>query len=407
VFDHIRTLYVEEKDDTTLLKYAIKGMLSELDPHSAYLDEESFNDLQETTSGEFGGLGIEVGMDDGFVRVISPIDDTPAQRAGIQAGDLIIEIDGTSVMGMTLNDAVSVMRGEKDTSITLLVVREGEDKPLEFTIVRDTIQIVSVKTRIFDEHYAYVRIAQFQVKTDQDMEKALEKMREKNELRGLIIDLRNNPGGVLQASVRVADLFLDNGLVVYTRGRAPNSQMKFYAKAGDTLNNLPIVVLINDGSASASEIVAGALQDHKRAVIIGTRSFGKGSVQTVLPINDERAIKLTTARYYTPKGRSIQAEGIEPDIEVKRARIESLEDDDSRRSESQLSGHLESEKSSKKKKKMEEDQEEILERDNQLNDALNVLRAMSITLESAQQAATETENNTEETPDESAELDNN
>ncbi len=383
VYDHIRSGYVEELSDSELLEYAIKGMIAELDPHSAYLDEESFEDLQVNTSGEFGGIGIEVGMENGFVKVISPIDDTPAAKAGIEAGDLIIRLDGKPVKGMSLSEAVEIMRGPKDSELDLTIVREGVEQPIELTLTRDVIKVRSVRTRLLEEDYAYVRIAQFQTGTGRDMIEELEKMREENdELKGIILDLRNNPGGVLQASVDVADAFLDSGLVVYTEGRLENSDTRYYANSGDIAEDIPIVVLINDGSASASEIVAGALQDHGRALVLGTRSFGKGSVQTVVPISETRAIKLTTALYFTPEGRSIQAQGIVPDVTVERAKVTALKTG-LRATEADLSGHLGNvkggqESTSKAREAKKKDASSPLADDNQLNEALNMLKGLHI-----------------------------
>jgi carboxyl-terminal processing protease len=327
VFQKIKTDYVEEVDDKTLLENAIQGMLSGLDPHSNYLNAEAYKELQVGTTGEFGGLGIEVGMENGFVKVISPIDDTPADRAGIKSGDLIIRLDDTPVKGMSLNDAVKLMRGTPGTAINLTVVRENEDKPLKLTITRSIIVVKSVKSRLQEPGYAYLRISQFQSNTGDDLEKAIEKLKEENKgnLKGLILDLRNNPGGVLNAAVAVSDAFLTKGLIVYTEGRVDDASLKFRARPKDVLEGAPIVVLVNGGSASASEIVAGALQDHKRAVVMGTKTFGKGSVQTILPMNGNAALKLTTARYYTPSGRSIQAEGIQPDITLNKVEIASVE----------------------------------------------------------------------------------
>jgi len=384
VYDHIRRGYVKDVDDAKLLEYAIKGILSELDPHSAYLDASSFDDLQMNTTGEFGGLGMEVGMEDGFVKVVSPIDDTPADKAGIEAGDLIIKLDTKSVKGMSLSDAISEMRGPKGSTINITVVREGKDGPFDVVLTRDTIKVKSVRTRLLEDNVGYVRIAQFQIATGEDMSDAVQTMMEENpELKGIVLDLRNNPGGVLQASVAVVDAFLQEGLIVYTEGRAPNSEVRFSASPGDITHGLPMVVLINDGSASASEIVAGALQDHKRAVIMGTDSFGKGSVQTVIPISDERAIKLTTALYFTPSGRSIQAKGIQPDILVERARITAIKPR-SRVTEADLSGHLDnasgSEESSSSDRiaKQEQQSDELFNRDNQLFEALTLLRGLHI-----------------------------
>jgi carboxyl-terminal processing protease len=317
VYARIKNDYVETVDDKTLIQNAIRGMLSGLDPHSSYLDQEEFRDLQIGTSGEFGGLGIEVGMEDGFVKVISPIDDTPAQRAGVKAGDLIIRLDDTPVKGMTLNDAVNIMRGKKGTPIILTIIREGESKPLKITVVRDIIQVKSVKSRILDDHYAYFRISNFQSKTTQNLLEAVKKVKQemKGDLKGAILDLRNNPGGVLTGAVGVSDAFLKEGLIVYTEGRVKDSQLRYDAAPDDVLDGKPLIVLVNAGSASASEIVSGALQDHHRALIVGSsKTFGKGSVQTILPLKEGNALKLTTARYYTPSGRSIQADGITPDI---------------------------------------------------------------------------------------------
>ena len=329
VFAKIKKDYVEDVEDGVLLESAIRGMLEGLDPHSSYLDEEAYLDLQEGTSGEFGGLGIEVGMEDGFIKVISPIDDTPAQKAGLQAGDLVIRLDETPVKGMSLNDAVARMRGEPGTAITLTVIREGVEKPLKFTITRDVIKVKSVRVRTLEPGFGYLRISHFQSRTAEDARTALQQLKQDNNgrLDGLIVDLRNNPGGILSAAVGVSDLFLGNGLIVYTEGRIDDSKLRFNAKPADILDNAPIVVLVNAGSASASEIVAGALQDHKRGIIMGQKTFGKGSVQTVLPISNDSALKLTTARYYTPSGRSIQLAGIEPDVVIARVRVESLEDE--------------------------------------------------------------------------------
>lgn len=344
VYARIKQDYVTEVEDSELLQNAIRGMLSGLDPHSSYLDEEQFRELQIGTSGEFGGLGIEVGMENGFVKVIAPIDDTPAQRAGVKAGDLIIKLDDKQVKGLTLEEAVKLMRGKKGSKINLTIVRQGEDAPLVITITRDVIRVRSVRSRILEPGFGYVRISNFQSKTTRGLIDAIDNLQNKNkgELQGLVLDLRNNPGGVLTGAVGVSDVFLkDNALIVYTEGRVEDSELKYAASTGDSLNGAPLVVLINQGSASASEIVAGAMQDHQRATILGTTSFGKGSVQTILPLNDNTALKLTTARYYTPLGRSIQSEGIVPDILLKEANEE--EDKSFSVSEADLAGHLESE----------------------------------------------------------------
>ena len=316
VMERIRSAYIDEVDDRELLESAIRGMLYELDPHSSYLTPDQFDDLQVTTTGEFGGLGIEVTMEDGFVKVVTPVDGSPASKAGIQAGDLILKIDQTFVKGLTLSEAVELMRGEIGSEIELMVLSEGDEKPHQVTLERDKIQLHSVKSRILEPGLGYLRISQFQNNTGNDARKALDKLAKEDSLRGLVLDLRNNPGGVLGGAVEVADLFMDNGLIVYTQGREKSSRSDFNAKPGDRLNGMPMVVLVNGGSASASEIVAGALQDQGRAIVVGNRTFGKGSVQTVLPLSKDKALKLTTARYYTPDGRSIQAEGIEPDIAV-------------------------------------------------------------------------------------------
>jgi carboxyl-terminal processing protease len=323
VFGRIKSDYVEPVDDKTLLKNAIRGMLSGLDPHSSYLDKEEYRDLQVGTSGEFGGLGIEVGMEDGFVKVIAPIDDTPAERAGLKPGDLIIRINDKPVKGMSLNDAVNVMRGKPGTKITLTILREGADRPFDVELERDIIHVASVKSRILEPGYGYVRISHFQSRTTEDLLSALNELEKENDgkLKGLVLDLRNNPGGVLNSAVGVSDAFLVGGIIVYTKGRIEDSELQFKAGPDDVLKGAPIVVLVNGGSASASEIVAGALQDHKRAIIMGSGTFGKGSVQTIVPIDDATALKLTTARYYTPSGRSIQALGIEPDILLARGEL--------------------------------------------------------------------------------------
>lgn len=399
VFARIKQDYVEPVEDKVLLENAIRGMLSNLDPHSAYLDAESYKELQVGTTGEFGGLGIEVGMEDGFVKVISPIDDTPASRAGVMAGDLIIRLDDAPVKGMTLKDAVGLMRGKPGSKIVLTIVREGQEKPLKITLVRDVIKVKSVKSRLLENGFGYVRITQFQSNTGASMLEALAALKKesKGELKGMILDLRNNPGGVLNAAVDVSDAFLEKGLIVYTQGRIKDSQMSFKASPGDELKGVPLIVLVNGGSASASEIVAGALQDQKRAIILGTKTFGKGSVQTILPLSKETAIKITTARYYTPSGRSIQAEGIEPDIKLQPMKIAALEhSDDEGVKEANLSGHLINKTNGNggKEKKTEDDAskdktavkdkvadkggENLIQQDYQLFEALNMLKGLAI-----------------------------
>lgn len=345
VYNRVKQDYVEPVKDKEMIGNAIRGMLTGLDPHSDYLNEEEYKELQVGTTGEFGGLGIEVGMEDGFVKVISPIDDTPAQKAGLEAGDLIIRLDDKPVKGMTLNDAVKLMRGKPNTDINLLVVREGKPKPFKVTVTRAVIKVNSVKQRLLESGYGYVRISSFQSKTTDSLSEALTTLQKENKgnLRGLVLDLRNNPGGVLNAAVGVSDAFLESGKIVYTEGRVEDAKMEYSAQKGDLLNGAPIVVLVNRGSASASEIVSGALQDHKRAVIVGQKTFGKGSVQTVLPLDEKTAIKITTARYFTPLGRSIQAEGIKPDIEIKAFKVTpdaNATDDADLLSEADLSKHL-------------------------------------------------------------------
>lgn len=386
VYARIKQDYVTDVDDSSLLKNAIRGMLSGLDPHSSYLDEEQFRELQIGTSGEFGGLGIEVGMENGFVKVIAPIDDTPADRAGVQAGDLIIKLDEKSVKGLTLEEAVKLMRGKTGTDIDLTIVREGEDAPVIVTLTRDVIRVRSVRNRVLEPGYGYVRISNFQSKTTRSVLDALDSLRKKNEgeLKGLVLDLRNNPGGVLTGAVGVSDVFLkDKKLIVYTEGRVHDSELKYNASTGDTLKGAPLVVLINQGSASASEIVAGAMQDHERATIIGTTSFGKGSLQTILPLNDNTALKLTTARYYTPAGRSIQSEGIVPDVLLK-VEGETEEEASALRimSEADLDGHLENENSEGRVKREPTSVVTIPKRseddanDYALDEALKILKGM-------------------------------
>ena len=334
VFGKIKADYVEEVEDKQLLTEALNGMLAGLDPHSTFLDQDHFKEMQQGTAGEFGGLGIEVGMEDGFVKVISPIEDTPAFKAGLQSGDLIIKLDDKSTKGMSLNDAVKIMRGKPGTSLNVQILRKGQDTPFDVKITRAQIKSQSVKAKLIQEDYGYIRVTQFQERTGEDVAKSINKLFDENKkpLNGLVLDMRNNPGGLLNAAVAVSAAFIPEGeLVVYTEGRARDSKMHLTAipenfirdpknnyieKLPSEIKKTPLVVLVNNGSASASEIVAGALQDHKRALIVGTKSFGKGSVQSILPMNNGTAIKLTTARYFTPNGRSIQAKGIDPDIVV-------------------------------------------------------------------------------------------
>jgi len=347
IFAKIKNNYVEGVKDRKLLENAVQGMLEGLDPHSAYLDKKAYLDLQEGTSGEFGGLGMEVSMENGFVKVISPIDDTPADKAGVKAGDLIIRLDDASIRGMPLNESINLMRGKPGSSITLTVVRKnGGKKPFKIVVVRDIIKVRSVRNMALEPGYGYLRISNFQVNTPENVRKDLEKLKKESNssLKGLVLDLRNNPGGILSAAVSVSDFFLEEGLIVYMEGRVNDSKLEFSAKPTDLIDEVPIIVLVNAGSASASEIVAGALQDHKRAIIMGQQTFGKGSVQTILPMPNESALKLTTARYYTPSGRSIQALGITPDIIVEELKVEESGDESTSIKEVNLNGYLKNEK---------------------------------------------------------------
>ncbi len=390
IFAKIKSDYVEQVDDKELLENAVRGMLEGLDPHSTYLDGDSYKDLREGTSGEFGGLGIEVGMENGFVKVIAPIDDTPAQKAGIKAGDLIIKLDDRSVKGLSLNDAVNIMRGKPGDPITLTIIRENEEKPLVITIIRDVIKIKSVRFDTLEPGFGYLRISSFQSHTVEGLRQAIDQLKKDNseKLKGIILDLRNNPGGILNAAVGVSDMFLNKGLIVYTEGRIKDSKLKFNAKPNAKLPDIPLIVLVNAGSASASEIVAGALQDHGRGIIMGEKTFGKGSVQTILPMNNNAALKLTTARYYTPNGRSIQASGITPDIIIDKVKISKIEEAfDVRVKEADLRGHLENgqeeaplteEDEELKKDIPEEETVPLASRDYELYEALNVLKGLAI-----------------------------
>ncbi len=340
VFERVRADYVEEVTDQQLIEYAIQGMLSTLDPHSSYLNAESFGDMRVQTKGEFGGLGIEVTMENGFVKVVSPIDDTPAHRAGVQPGDFITHLDGEPILGLTLNEAVEKMRGPVNTDLTVTIRREGSE-PFDLTITRDVIKIQSVRNRVEDS-VGYIRITTFNQQTMPGLEQAISEIKAEagSELQGYIIDLRNNPGGLLDQAVEVSDAFIEQGEIVSTRGREVDDSQRFNAKPGDLAEGLPMIVLINGGSASASEIVAGALQDHRRAIVMGTKSFGKGSVQTIIPLGLNGAMRLTTARYFTPSGRSIQALGIDPDILVEQVTVEQAEQKRSGRREVDLRGAL-------------------------------------------------------------------
>lgn len=381
VFGRIKDDYVEQVDDKALIESAIRGMLAGLDPHSSYLDGEEYRDLQVGTSGEFGGLGIEVGMEDGFVKVIAPIDDTPAQRAGLKAGDMVVRIDEKPVKGLSLSEAVKLMRGKPGTTIKLTIMRGTDEKPFEVTIERAIIQVASVKTRVLEPGYGYLRLTHFQAHTTDDMLKAIEDLKKETDgsLKGMVLDLRNNPGGVLNGAVGVSDAFLTEGKIVYTEGRVKNSEMAFNAGPDDVLDGAPIVVLVNGGSASASEIVAGALQDHKRAIVMGTQTFGKGSVQTIVPIDDSRALKLTTARYYTPSGRSIQAQGITPDIKLEHGEFKPVTDQNlASLKEADLVRHLDVPDQSSEEPTEETIDQPLAVQDFQLSEALNVLKGLTI-----------------------------
>jgi carboxyl-terminal processing protease len=417
VFGKIKSDYVEPVDDKKLIDQAINGMLSGLDPHSAYMNADEFKELQVGTQGEFGGLGIEVGMEDGFVKVVSPIEDTPAQKAGLKSGDLIIKLDDTPVKGLTINDAVKRMRGKPNTPITLTIVRKGMDKPFTVTLIRAIIKVKSVKYKLVEPNFGYVRITQFQERTGENLAEAINALLKDNKgpLKGIVLDLRNDPGGLLNSAVGVSATFLKpDSLVVYTDGRTEDSKMKltatpdFYLRGDQTdyikdlpawIKTVPMVVLVNAGSASASEIVAGALQDHKRAIILGTQSFGKGSVQTILPLGNGTGIKLTTARYFTPSGRSIQAKGITPDIIVEEGKVVDSNDQDGFGvRESDLENHLSNPNSpsatdtpappkivapektgDKSAKKTKLEPGEIVSKDDfQLNQALSLLKGINI-----------------------------
>lgn len=389
--NEIKKYYVKPVDDKELFDNAIRGMLGGLDPHSAYLDEDEYKDLQTSTSGEFGGLGIEVTMEEGVVKVVTPLVDTPAFKAGIKSGDYIIKLGTQSVQGISLKDAVELMRGKEGSTIDLTILRKGADKPLVFSLIREKILIKSVKSKLLDNHYGYIRLTQFQAMTSQDMEQAIVQLKQQagGHLNGLILDLRNNPGGLLDSAIQVSDAFIDNDkkgaeeMIVYTQGRLPGSKFTAFANPGDILDNAPLIVLINNGSASASEIVAGALKDNKRAIIVGTRSFGKGSVQTVLPLDEKRGIKLTTALYYTPAGISIQAKGITPDIIIEEVEVPKDKDapNSTDFSEANLSGHLLNKNEQTgitSDEQTEKEDQTLLHEDYQLYAALTILKGLSI-----------------------------
>lgn len=374
--ERIKASYVEPIDDKTLLENAVKGMLSNLDPHSSYLDSEAFQMLQESTSGEFGGLGLEVGMDNDSLKVVSPIDDTPAFHAGIEAGDLIVKIDGQSTKGLSLMDAVNLMRGKAGTEIVLTIARENQT-PFDVQLKRAIIKTQSVRSQTLEDGYALIRISQFQGNTGNEVAKALHELgkNKKKPIKGIILDLRNNPGGLLQSAVEVTDHFLPEGQIVYIKGRAEEIEQSYSATGRATAGTVPLVVLINEGSASASEIVAGALQDHRRAVVMGTVSFGKGSVQTILPLNNAHALKLTTALYYTPLGRSIQAEGIVPDIQVEQAKISRSDTQSFVFKEADLAGHL---NNNQTKADPQSERKASPTDDYQVSQALNLLKGLNI-----------------------------
>jgi carboxyl-terminal processing protease len=347
VFERVRADYVEKPDDSKLVESAINGMLAGLDPHSSYMDPNSFRDMQVQTRGEFGGLGIEVTMEDGLVKVVAPIDDTPAAKAGVMANDIITKLDDEQVQGLTLNQAVDKMRGPVNTKIKLTIMRKGSDKPIDVTIMRDVIRVKSVRSHPEGEDVGYIRITQFNEQTTDGLKQSINDLNSQlgaDKIKGFVVDLRNNPGGLLDQAISVSDTFLDKGEIVSTRGRNPEETQRFNARPGDQIKSKPLIVLINGGSASASEIVAGALQDHKRATLVGTRSFGKGSVQTIIPLGaGNGALRLTTARYFTPSGRSIQAKGIVPDIEVLQDVPDALKDRTDTKGEASLRGHLKAE----------------------------------------------------------------
>jgi carboxyl-terminal processing protease len=391
----VKKNYVEDVETKNLVGGAINGMLSSLDPHSAYLTPELYKELQMDTQGRFGGLGIEITIRGGILTVVSPIEDTPAAKAGVKPGDQIFKIEDEFTKDMTLVDAVKKMRGPKGTKITISIKREGVPELINFTLMRDTIRVQSVRSRNLEEGYGYIRLAQFQERSDRDLQRALEKMAaEKAGIKGVVLDLRNNPGGLLTQAVRIADLFLDSGMIVYTEGRIESQKQKYFAQKEGSWLDFPMVVLVNGGSASASEIVAGALQDHKRAVVLGTKTFGKGSVQTILPLDDSSALRLTTARYFTPKGRSIQAAGIVPDIIVESVSQAESKVDEKRRQglrEENLPGHLPSQQQTpnSQQEPVEKDKEkqipssgptgdDSIDNDAQLKRALDLLKSWDV-----------------------------
>lgn len=388
----IKHYYVKPTKNKKIFDQAIQGMLQGLDPHSSYLDEDAYKALQSSTHGEFGGLGIEVTMEKGLIKVISPLDDTPAAKAGVKPGDYIVRIDNSPIIGITLKEAVKKMRGKPGESISIVILRKGEKKPIKLSIVRENIQVKSVKSKLIENKFAYIRVSQFQSSSAKNMVEAVNNLKKEagGKLSGLILDLRNNPGGLLDSAIEISDAFIDNNkkgkdeIIVYTKGRSPGSKFVATASPGDLINGAPIVVLINGGSASGSEIVAGALKDNKRGLLLGTKTFGKGSVQTVLPLDDKTGIKLTTAFYYTPSGTSIQAKGISPDIIVENISIPKKDDDDIPKitglSEADLKGHLitKLDKKGKPIKKVQKKKSDLIHKDYQLHEALNILKGISI-----------------------------
>ena len=381
IFGKIKSDYVEDIDDSQLLNDAIKGMLDGLDPHTVYLDPDSFREMNIDTHGEFGGLGLEVTMENGVIRIVAPIDDTPAHKAGLKSGDLIISMDGVQVKGLSLGESVSLMRGKPGSEIVLTIVRKDRPEPFEVTLKRAIIQLESVRAELLETGFGYVRVIQFQIGTATSLRQQLARLAREagTALKGLVLDLRDNPGGVLDGAIQVSDTFLRDGLIVSTRGRAEDSEVTFSASPKDYLNDAPLVVLVNGGSASASEIVAGALQDHGRALILGTTTFGKGSVQTILPMLNGAALKLTTARYYTPNDRSIQATGITPDVVSQPAESsQTLDRDASRLRESDLAGHLENELEKDQNATVDTKTDLLLFSDLQVREALNILKGMVI-----------------------------
>jgi len=381
IFGKIKSDYVEDIDDSQLLNDAIKGMLDGLDPHTVYLDPDSFREMNIDTHGEFGGLGLEVTMENGVIRIVAPIDDTPAHKAGLKSGDLIISMDGVQVKGLSLGESVSLMRGKPGSEIVLTIVRKDRPEPFEVTLKRAIIQLESVRAELLETGFGYVRVIQFQTGTATSLRQQLARLAREagTALKGLVLDLRDNPGGVLDGAIQVSDTFLRDGLIVSTRGRAEDSEVTFSASPKDYLNDAPLVVLVNGGSASASEIVAGALQDHGRALILGTTTFGKGSVQTILPMLNGAALKLTTARYYTPNDRSIQATGITPDVVSQPAESSQTPDGDaSRLRESDLAGHLENELEKDQNATVDTKTDPLLFSDLQVREALNILKGMVI-----------------------------